>query len=128
MCPQDMKAEATVLKERVLLAAPHHSSMHGLHLQKPAFGLTVRAVTRWLEEHMVSEHLRSGHHYAYRSSLARFACRGTVAFPVFYKHAVPHHCTNMVLEALGDLDCSLVCFKKHFLSARDEGSYWRFES
>ncbi|CAM9687850.1 unnamed protein product, partial [Laminaria digitata] len=26
--------------------------------KKPAFGLTVRAVTRWLEEHMMSEHLR----------------------------------------------------------------------
>lgn len=41
-----------------MLAAPHHSSIHGLHLQKPAFGLTVRAATRWLEEHMMSEHLR----------------------------------------------------------------------
>lgn len=41
-----------------MLAAPHHSSMHGLHLQQPAFGLIVRAVMRWLEEHMMSEHLR----------------------------------------------------------------------
>eukprot|EP00752_Nemacystus_decipiens_P010134 g9031.t1 len=50
--------EFLALQEAVVLAAPHHSSIHGLHLQKPAFGLTVRAASRWLEEHMMSEHLR----------------------------------------------------------------------
>lgn len=46
------------MKEAVVLAAPHHSTIHGLHLQKPAFGLTVRAASRWLEQHMMEEHLR----------------------------------------------------------------------
>lgn len=55
---QGLEGEALSLKESVFLSAPHHSTMHGLHLQKPAFGLTVRAVTRWLEEHMMSGHLR----------------------------------------------------------------------
>eukprot|EP00903_Cladosiphon_okamuranus_P015535 g14342.t1 len=57
---QDKKnaPERLALQEAVVLAAPHHSSIHGLHLQKPAFGLTVRAASRWLEEHMMSDHLR----------------------------------------------------------------------
>ena len=50
--------ESLALREEGVLAAPHHSGMHGLHLQKPAFGLTVRAALRWLEEHMMSDHLR----------------------------------------------------------------------
>ncbi|CAM9342487.1 unnamed protein product, partial [Ectocarpus sp. 12 AP-2014] len=50
--------ERLALKEAVVLAAPHHSTIHGLHLQKPAFGLTVRAASRWLEQHMMEEHLR----------------------------------------------------------------------
>ncbi|CAN0520946.1 unnamed protein product [Ectocarpus sp. 12 AP-2014] len=56
--PKTFAPERLALKEAVVLAAPHHSTIHGLHLQKPAFGLTVRAASRWLEQHMMEEHLR----------------------------------------------------------------------
>ena len=52
-------AVLTYLTRKHVLAATHHSTIHGVHTLHPSAGTVVRIVKRWISSHLLSDHLRT---------------------------------------------------------------------